>query len=243
MPRSWMPRYFRRFHIVEHVLDALLPLDAKVADVGAGEGVLVQQLRDSGFRNVVGVDPYAPFVAEDMIRGSVFELPFESGTCDAVTCLDVLEHIPLNQQEDAAGELYRVLKPGGFIIVSVPNMAHLRSRLRFLVTGSPWRNKLKKHPGELTMRERIAVLERAGFIHAEAVGLHLPLADDPRPPGILGSLLSRAMFSPSAPASLCRTSVLLAYKEPRPEWAAGKRNILRRALATYHAAPPDPTAR
>jgi len=61
-----------------------------------------------------GIAPgYADFVLADAQH-----LPFKDGAFDRVVCTEVLEHIP----DDRAGirELYRVLRPGGDIAVSVP---------------------------------------------------------------------------------------------------------------------------
>ena len=239
MARSWIPIYFRRFHIAEHVLSAHYSLESQVADIGGGEGILVNRLVEHGFVNVIGVDPYAPFVNEHMMRGSIFDLPFEDGKIEVLTCLDVLEHIPLHKQEEAVSELFRVLKPGGIAIISVPNMAHLRSRFNFLFKGKPWRNRLKKHPGELTMYERVEILRRGGFELADHLGLHLTLSNNPCPKVPGGKLLSKVMFSCHVPTSLCLSVVLLLCKPPRPDWVNNR--PLKEAIKTYSPPPEDPT--
>ena len=52
------------------------------------------------------------------VRGSAYALPFEDETFDRVVAAEVLEHLP--QDERAMAELFRVLKPGGLIAVTVP---------------------------------------------------------------------------------------------------------------------------
>ena len=52
------------------------------------------------------------------VRGSAYALPFEDDSFDRVVAAEVLEHLP--QDERAMGELFRVLKPGGLIAVTVP---------------------------------------------------------------------------------------------------------------------------
>jgi SAM-dependent methyltransferase len=52
------------------------------------------------------------------VRGSAYALPFEDETFDRVVAAEVLEHLP--QDERAMTELFRVLKPGGLIAVTVP---------------------------------------------------------------------------------------------------------------------------
>ena len=52
------------------------------------------------------------------VRGSAYALPFDDATFDQVVAAEVLEHLP--QDERAMTELFRVLKPGGLIAVTVP---------------------------------------------------------------------------------------------------------------------------
>ena len=52
------------------------------------------------------------------VRGTAYSLPFADGTFDRIVAAEVLEHLPADT--DAMSELFRVLKPGGIIAVSVP---------------------------------------------------------------------------------------------------------------------------
>ena len=52
------------------------------------------------------------------VRGTAYSLPFADDTFDRIIAAEVLEHLP--QDERAMGELFRVLKPGGLIAVTVP---------------------------------------------------------------------------------------------------------------------------
>jgi len=56
--------------------------------------------------------------AAHAVRGTAYSLPFADGTFDRVVAAEVLEHLPADT--DAMAELFRVLKPGGLIAVSVP---------------------------------------------------------------------------------------------------------------------------
>jgi SAM-dependent methyltransferase len=62
---------------------------------------------------------------EAVVRGSCTSIPFNDDSFDAVTALDVLEHIPDHQ--DAANEMIRVLRPGAPIVITVPAMKCLWS--------------------------------------------------------------------------------------------------------------------
>jgi SAM-dependent methyltransferase len=52
------------------------------------------------------------------VRGTAYDLPFADGTFDKVIAAEVLEHLP--DDDRAMRELFRVLKPGGLVAVTVP---------------------------------------------------------------------------------------------------------------------------
>lgn len=85
------------------------------ADVGCGSGPFSEIARQIGAR-YIGID-LAPGVGVDVVA-SVTALPFDTASIDTVLCSQVLEHVPaLNA---ALLELARVLRPGGYLLISVP---------------------------------------------------------------------------------------------------------------------------
>ncbi len=52
------------------------------------------------------------------VRGTAYALPFEDASFDRIIAAEILEHLP--EDEVAMAELYRVLKPGGLLAVTVP---------------------------------------------------------------------------------------------------------------------------
>ena len=105
-------------------------------DVPAGEGALAARLIDDGF-DVRCCDLYPEIFRLDGVdihRGNLdAELPFSDRSFDYVTCLEGLEHIENPQQ--AMREFARVLKSGGHLIVSVPNILNIEERLKWLIHG------------------------------------------------------------------------------------------------------------
>ena len=107
--------------------------ESRILDVGCSSGLLAEKLRERG-HYVVGVDASElsgvrartdEFYAADLERG----LPAEVGSgFDVVIAGDVIEHLtdPLRALSQIAG----VLRPGGQVLLSVPNFGHWYPRLR-----------------------------------------------------------------------------------------------------------------
>ena len=156
---DYRPTYLAKLAEVRRHLDRF-PRDTKVLDAGCGEGVLVQEY--AGKLRIEGVD--ANYRSDFVHEGLVTALPYAAGTFDQVLCLDVLEHLTFPEQPVAFGELFRVLKPGGGALISVPNLAHLQSRVHFLLQGRLIRTaNLSKHPGDRPVSEYLELARSSGF--------------------------------------------------------------------------------
>jgi SAM-dependent methyltransferase/SOS-response transcriptional repressor LexA len=106
---------------------------SSVLDVGCGSGRDVRQLLAMGF-NARGVDASESMIAEaralcraqnvDQARLTVSSLPaldgVEDGSYEGVLCCAVLMHIPDEYLFDAVYGLRRVIRPGGRLLVSIP---------------------------------------------------------------------------------------------------------------------------
>jgi 2-polyprenyl-3-methyl-5-hydroxy-6-metoxy-1,4-benzoquinol methylase len=104
--------------------------------------------------------------------GSLTALPFDPESFDRALCLDVLEHLAFDEQPTALAELHRVLRPDGELLVSVPNLAHLQSRVQFLLRGRLIRTASEyKHPGDRPAGEYIRLAEAAGFVLTKRRGI------------------------------------------------------------------------
>ncbi len=106
-------------------------------DVGCGNGKTVSSLLDAGFR-VAGIDfsPAAVGKCAELFPDAEFfvsdasELPFPGGSFDYVTAVHVLENLEDGKLEKAAGEMERVLAPGGYIFVRCFTPDDMRSGAR-----------------------------------------------------------------------------------------------------------------
>lgn len=158
---SWdyYPTYLAKLDAVRRYLDAL-PSATRVLDAGCGEGILVEEY--AGRLDITGVD--ANYSSARVTLGSVTALPLPDASFDRALCLDVLEHLTYEDQPRALAELFRVVRPGGELFVSVPNLAHLQSRIQFLLRGRLIRTASEiKHPGDRPVFEYLQLARRAGF--------------------------------------------------------------------------------
>jgi SAM-dependent methyltransferase len=106
----------------------------KILDLPAGNGLLADALRARGHTVICGDinRERADYRYVDMAE----PLPFADGEFDATICLEGLEHLVNPVQ--LIGELSRVTREPGEIVVSTPNVMSLYSRLHQLFTGVPY---------------------------------------------------------------------------------------------------------
>ena len=103
-----------------------------ILDIPAGLGQFTDALRRRG-HTVTPAD--LNLVHPDYIRADMNgALPFDAASFDAAVCLEGIEHLvdPLN----LLTELIRVVRPGGLVVISTPNIHNYYSRLQFLFTGT-----------------------------------------------------------------------------------------------------------
>lgn len=118
-------------------------------DIPAGRGSLAVRLKEKGFDVSCGDINPSTFKVEgiEIRKGDLSQsLPFPAETFDFVTCIDGLEHV--ENPANAIREFQRILKPGGKLILSLPNYLNIERRLRFLFTGLVSKIPLPKRSGK-----------------------------------------------------------------------------------------------
>jgi len=109
----------------ERVIMGLKNVKGYLLDVGCGANNFVRS-----YGNGVGVD-VAAWEGVDKVVQDTADLPFDDATFDTVSYLACLNHIP--NREDAVKEAYRLLKPGGQVMVTMipPRMGAFIHWMRF----------------------------------------------------------------------------------------------------------------
>lgn len=128
----WLVTFGRERRLREKLLDpARLQPGESVVDVGCGTGSLaIAAMRRVGpAGSVYGVDASAPMIARARNKarkagveasfeiGVAESLPFPDARFDVVLNTVMLHHLPKNAREQCVGEMRRVLKPGGRLLV------------------------------------------------------------------------------------------------------------------------------
>ncbi len=118
----------------------LIDKGERLLDIGCGDDTLGYFAKNK-YKEVYGVDISKEALKIAEKRGIIVKkvnlneekLPFENEYFDAVTCLDVIEHV--FEPRDLIKEINRVLKRGGILIISTPNIRYWRHILSLIVRG------------------------------------------------------------------------------------------------------------
>jgi len=143
-----------------------LPAGARILDLGCGRGVLLDALARRGFEAhgfeiseaaARGADPRARV----RIGSTLAEAAWPEAFFDEVIVWHVLEHV--RDPFGALAEVRRVLRPGGRLVVAVPNFASLQAR-RF---GAAWFHlDLPRHLWQFPLPALRRLLRQQGFVLA-----------------------------------------------------------------------------
>jgi len=197
--------YYRRFHdgtkahydasslFYERLLGPILksiPSEARILDIGCGQGILVYALKSFGFKNVQGID-----LSEQQITVALqHELPCRAvgreyiselamtapETFDRIFMMDVLEHLGNEEQLQMLESASQLLASGGRLVLSVPNAnasfglrwryndwthesVFTENSLEFILLNSDFKD-VEFYPYEFLSRPRLAFIPRPNVL-------------------------------------------------------------------------------
>ncbi len=195
---SWLvnriaPKRFRRRHysgrekyradylILAQALTDTLDFTTHL-DVGCGQGLLMEPLRDRHAKDVRGIEystdaePFLPASLKDRVTfGSFVEIP-HPGQFDLVSCVEVVEHIAADRADDAVSFLARAATKWLYFAAAIPKqpgVGHINCQptsywlRKFAAVG--WQLDLDR-TGALI--DRIAAVERCYWLPQNALILH-----------------------------------------------------------------------
>jgi len=184
--RNWHGYRFVLRELSQLLLSSHIPV-RDYLDIGSGAGVIPLVLAKAGLR-VHAVDTWNEYAQEfDNLMGHFGQfimrfdkygvkwtkhnimqspIPYPSQSFDFISLFDVVEHLP--RPLSVLEEVCRLLRPNGVAVITVPNVANLRNRLRHLVGATPHAANIDEwfapvffgHYREMTMRELTSILCR-----------------------------------------------------------------------------------
>jgi SAM-dependent methyltransferase len=182
---EYLRKHMARYRDSCDLIAAHCPREGRLLSVGCEPGHIEILLKEFyGFQQLAGLSYRAS--PEFKKRMAKFDVPIQEcdverepipeadGAFQSVVFLEVLEHMSVGVPH-ALGELRRVLAPGGMLVLSTPNLAQFRNRVKLLKGKSVnWpldgakmffaKPAHLRHNREYTAREVSYLLREAGFL-------------------------------------------------------------------------------
>jgi 2-polyprenyl-3-methyl-5-hydroxy-6-metoxy-1,4-benzoquinol methylase len=188
-----------------------------VVDVGCGPGFTIAYAREIGFAAIgLEINKHVVAFARRFLGDGIHESTVQDFARDHVDSADVvilnhvIEHVV--DLEGLLGSVRDMLRPGGIMLVAVPNFASLPSRLM----RNRWYGlEPANHVWQFTRRTLSSAIERGGF---EVLETDVRTVMDTdyhvfRPPGVLNALLFRTIYPLLEKLKVC--DQILCIARPR----------------------------
>jgi len=165
---------YHRYLDTLEILIGNVPIGSRVLEIGCYLGYLTLSMRKIGYE-VCGIDLDPNQFMEEITRREIpikkcdlnkDAIPFGEEEFDAIIFTEVLEHLNYWRLDAVFGEIRRVLKPGGILILSTPNLACLENRVFLLLGGIRYLGGgiiPPAHAREYTLQEIIQIVQTNGL--------------------------------------------------------------------------------
>lgn len=182
-----MPEHMARYDfaakwVVDHSMNGPLQVVDAASGRGYGAGRL-KNLLPSG-ATVVGVELGSDYVKKAVekynrgnatpgflyLQGDVRHIPVPSGSTDIVTAYEITEHLPKDDQQKFLSEIARILRPGGYGLISIPYRYSFEENKNGEVVRIDSYTSNLHHLYEPTAQEMQTMIENAGLVREGTYG-------------------------------------------------------------------------
>ncbi len=189
---EWLISFFRRAR-AGMILRQMKP--GRILDIGCGRGLMLKELKEHGWECFGTEYSAKAAAATSEFLGIPIQVTTDIRTCtypdhsfDVVTLWHVFEHIP--NPIEILSEIRRILKPGGLVIIEVPNL----SSWQFKIIGQTWIHlDAPRHFFHYSRKSLKSLIETHGF---QVDSIHT-LSLEFGPFGMLQSLLNLCSGRPN----------------------------------------------
>ncbi len=180
--RQPMPARLKTFADYVSLVASLSKSSSFILDVGCDSGIVARMLEAKGYNNLIGVDlanrfNHAPRVSYIVAENT--HLPFRADVFDAIFAR---KFVSIPDTERSLDELSRVLKSDARLVVEVPNVDRLKSRILKLLGMTP--KYAHKYFPHLTLGKFKTILRQSHFDVLQTRGDYVFIP-------IIGNILSR----------------------------------------------------
>lgn len=144
-------------------LNTLRPQKGHLLDVGCATGAMLEVVQKNGW-TAVGIEPshWAAKLGKskyrlNILQGSLDTVKLAKASFDAVSCIDVIEHVP--SPNNLLGKIHRLLGPNGLLCIVTPDIGSLVAK--FL--GENWWHIRPDHLFYFTLKSLTRLLLLRGF--------------------------------------------------------------------------------
>lgn len=132
--------------------------EGRVLDIPCGSGAFIKRAAEGRYTLIAADIADHPAIPDvEFHQANMNEsLPFDEASFDAVVSIEGIEH--LRRPFDFVKECARIVKPGGWLFITTPNISSLRSRWRWFLTGFHHKGKYPLDEGDPQPRHHINML-------------------------------------------------------------------------------------
>jgi SAM-dependent methyltransferase len=150
-------------HTAKSVIEHVPSRQCRIMEIGCATGRLLALLRESGYENVVGVDP-SPGCARaawelygvPVQTRTIFDIEPPEPPCDVLILVGVMEHV--RDLDTAVAKLRSLLAPSGIAYLAVPDAAHFA-----LQKDGPFQEFSHEHVNFFSLTSLTNLMELRGF--------------------------------------------------------------------------------